>query len=105
LLPEIKAYMAKATWVFIGLPARLRFSGWLTPVPNGSTSSKESGKVFKHSEGLVASLEMFKTRPCCLLQQPRAAFQVNSGGLKKLTTECRRHRIKDMGVWMQADVP
>ena len=28
LLPEIKAYMAKARWVFMGPPARLKVSSW-----------------------------------------------------------------------------
>lgn len=48
--------------------------------------SKESGKVFRRSEGLaVASLEMFKTG--LFSSNPDQPFQVDSEGLKKLTTE------------------
>ncbi|KAI7054825.1 DUF1688-domain-containing protein, partial [Hortaea werneckii] len=48
--------------------------------------SKESGKMFKRSEGLaVASLEMFKTG--LFSSNPDQPFQVDHGGLKKLTTE------------------
>ena len=48
--------------------------------------SKESGKVFKRSEGLaVASLEMFKMG--LFSSNPEQKCQVNSGGLKKLTPE------------------
>ncbi len=48
--------------------------------------SKESGKVYKRSEGLaVASLEMFKIG--LFSSRPDLACQVDSGGLKKLTTE------------------
>ncbi|EME82141.1 uncharacterized protein MYCFIDRAFT_43242 [Pseudocercospora fijiensis CIRAD86] len=48
--------------------------------------SKESGKVFKRSEGLaVASLEMFKTG--LFSSNPDQPFQVNSEALKKLTVE------------------
>ncbi|KAK0935999.1 hypothetical protein LTR29_012460 [Friedmanniomyces endolithicus] len=48
--------------------------------------SKESGKVYKRSEGLaVASLEMFKIG--LFSSRPDLTCQVDSGGLKKLTTE------------------
>ena len=48
--------------------------------------SKESGKVFRRSEGLaVASLEMFKTG--LFSSNEEQPFQVDSEGLKKLTTE------------------
>ncbi|KAK4501756.1 hypothetical protein PRZ48_007565 [Zasmidium cellare] len=48
--------------------------------------SKESGKVFRRSEGLaVASLEMFKTG--LFSSNEEQPFQVDSDGLKKLTTE------------------
>lgn len=48
--------------------------------------SKESGKVYKRSEGLaVASLEMFKTG--IFSSDPEQPYQVDSGGLKKLTTD------------------
>ncbi|KAH9822102.1 Protein of unknown function (DUF1688), partial [Teratosphaeria destructans] len=47
--------------------------------------SKESGKVFRRSEGLaVASLEMFKTG--LFSSDPEQPCQVDKGGLKKLTT-------------------
>ncbi|KAK4544287.1 hypothetical protein LTR36_004497 [Oleoguttula mirabilis] len=48
--------------------------------------SKESGKMYKRSEGLaVASLEMFKTG--LFSSNPDQPFQVDSGGLKRLTVE------------------
>ncbi|KAK3067487.1 hypothetical protein LTR53_015613 [Teratosphaeriaceae sp. CCFEE 6253] len=48
--------------------------------------SKESGKVYKRSEGLaVASLEMFKTG--LFSSNPDLPCQVDSGGLKRLTTD------------------
>lgn len=48
--------------------------------------SKESGKIYKRSEGLaVASLEMFKTG--LFSSDPEQPFQVDSGGLKRLTVE------------------
>ncbi|KXL45044.1 hypothetical protein M433DRAFT_67607 [Acidomyces richmondensis BFW] len=48
--------------------------------------SKESGKVYKRSEGLaVASLEMFKMG--LFSSDPDRPCQVDRGGLKKLTTE------------------
>jgi hypothetical protein len=48
--------------------------------------SKESGKIFKRSEGLaVASLEMFKTG--LFSSNPDQPCQVDSGGLKRLTAE------------------
>ena len=48
--------------------------------------SKESGKIYKRSEGLaVASLEMFKMG--LFSSNPDQPCQVDSGGLKKLTTE------------------
>lgn len=48
--------------------------------------SKESGKVYKRSEGLaVASLEMFKMG--MFSSDPDQLFQVDSTALKKLTTE------------------
>lgn len=48
--------------------------------------SKESGKMFRRSEGLaVASLEMFKTG--IFSSNEDQPFQVDSEGLKKLTTE------------------
>ncbi|KAK5164640.1 uncharacterized protein LTR77_009846 [Saxophila tyrrhenica] len=48
--------------------------------------SKESGKIFRRSEGLaVASLEMFKMG--LFSSNPDQPFQVDSGGLKKLTVE------------------
>lgn len=47
---------------------------------------KESGKVFRRSEGLaVASLEMFKMG--MFSSKPDEPYQVDSEGLKKLTTE------------------
>ncbi|KAK3679631.1 hypothetical protein LTR78_000006 [Recurvomyces mirabilis] len=48
--------------------------------------SKESGKVYKRSEGLaVASLEMFKMG--LFSSDPEQPCQVDSGGLKKLNTD------------------
>jgi hypothetical protein len=45
--------------------------------------SKESGKIYRRSEGLaVASLEMFKAG--CFSSDPREPCQVDSSGLKKL---------------------
>lgn len=47
--------------------------------------SKESGKIYKRSEGLaVASLEMFKMG--LFSSDPNQPCQVDSGGLKRLTT-------------------
>lgn len=48
--------------------------------------SKESGKMFKRSEGLaVASLEMFKTG--IFSSNPDQPCQVDSGGLKRLSVQ------------------
>ena len=48
--------------------------------------SKESGKIYRRSEGLaVASLEMFKMG--LFSSDPDKPCQVDSGGLKKLTSE------------------
>ncbi|TKA24594.1 hypothetical protein B0A50_06354 [Salinomyces thailandicus] len=48
--------------------------------------SKESGRTYKRSEGLaVASLEMFKMG--LFSSNPNQPFQVDSGGLKKLTSD------------------
>lgn len=48
--------------------------------------SKESGKIYKRSEGLaVASLEMFKTG--LFSSNEEQPFQVDSDGLKKLTVD------------------
>ncbi|PPJ60342.1 hypothetical protein CBER1_10731 [Cercospora berteroae] len=48
--------------------------------------SKESGKIYKRSEGLaVASLEMFKTG--LFSSDENQPYQVDSDGLKKLTVE------------------
>ena len=48
--------------------------------------SKESGKIYKRSEGLaVASLEMFKIG--AFSSDPDQPYQVDSGGLKRLTPE------------------
>lgn len=51
-----------------------------------SYKSKESGKIYKRSEGLaVASLEMFKMG--LFSSNPDQPCQVDSGGLKKLTPD------------------
>lgn len=48
--------------------------------------SKESGKIYKRSEGLaVASLEMFKTG--IFSSDPNEPCQVDSAGLKRLTVQ------------------
>lgn len=51
-----------------------------------SYKSKESGRVYRRSEGLaVASLEMFKTG--MFSSNPNEPCQVDSAGLKKVTVE------------------
>lgn len=51
-----------------------------------SYKSKESGKIYRRSEGLaVASLEMFKTG--IFSSDPDEPCQVDAGGLRKLTPQ------------------
>ena len=51
-----------------------------------SYKSKESGKIYRRSEGLaVASLEMFKAG--CFSSDPSEPFQVDCAGLKKLSIQ------------------
>ena len=55
--------------------------------------SRENGKTYRRSEGLaVASLEMFKTG--MFSSDPNQPFQVDSGGLRKLTSEAMAQALQ-----------